>query len=422
MWKAGAPGRPSGLSQGSNLQSVSGGVFGLQLPKSKAAPQAGAAAGTAKPKPKAFSMDDEDEDDEAAAAARARVGPTQLASIRAQKYAREAARVLEQDPSAFAYDELFDEKEESNASLRRREALPQPTRLGMVASSSGGGARVASVAAAAAPAAAAPSRYIESLLAKAAVRKLEAEAVYERQQLRARAADDDEHADKEKFVTAAFREKMAEADAARAKLEEQDRRDEAAERLRAKGGAAGASLAMQASRAILNSRAGVAPTSVEEDATATASTAAAAAGVALPAAAPAASSAASGPSPSSSSAGSKHPRDTQDDDQQRDSRPPSPDAKRARTAAAAAESGASHRDSATAAAAQPVTASPAAAIPDAAATATHPSTAATALPDVRTAALAAVEAKLTSAAARTSKAEEARARLLARKQAAGAAP
>jgi coiled-coil domain-containing protein 55 len=384
-------------------------VFGLQLPKSKAAPQAGAAAGTAKKKPKAFSMDDEDEDDEAAAAARARVGPTQLASIRAQKYAREAARVLEQDPSAFAYDELFDEKEDSNASLRRREALPQPTRLGMVASSSGG-ARVASVAAAAAPAAAAPSRYIESLLAKAAVRKLEAEAVYERQQLRARAADDEEHADKEKFVTAAFREKMAAADAARAKLEEQDRSDEAAERLRAKGGAAGASLAMQASRAILNSRAGVAPMSVEEDAIANATTAASAAGAAPRAAAPAASSASSDPSPSSAGVGSKHPRDTHDDGKQRDSRPPSPDAKRARTTAAA-ESDASPRDSAVAAA-----------IPDAAAITAPPSTAATALPDVRTAALAAVEAKLTSAAARSSKAEEARARLLARKQAAGAAP
>jgi len=409
MWKPTAPVRPGGLAQPSNLQSVGGGVFGLQLPKSKAGSGVAGAAGAAKPKPKAFSMDDDEEESAAAAPA----GPVQLASIRAQKYAREAAKVLAENPDAFAYDELF----EDDHSMRKRQAVQEPLRLGAATGASGAAAPAGGSSAARVSGITGAPRYIEALLNKSAARKLEAEAIYERSQLRARAQDDEEHADKEKFVTAAFREKIAAQEALRAQQEEQDRRDEAAERLRAKGGAGGTSLAMQASRAILNSRAGIStpaePAPAAHAAASTASTT------------EAASSTSAAVAPRSS--GSKHPRDEEaggssaerdstrsvgawPESSSSDSGLPS-DAKRARTAehdaaassvapaSTAASDGASSQSGASAAAALPVPAAE----------------------DIHTAALVAVATRLCSIEARRKKIDEARERMLARRQAAGVA-
>jgi hypothetical protein len=367
--------------------------YGLQLPKSKQQQAPASVASVAKAK--AFAMEEDDDAD----AGGAMQTPVQLASIRAKKYAREQAKILESNPDAFSYDDLF----EDVASMKKREVLAPVARLGLAGSASAAAqAGRAPQAAAPAPApAAAPSRYISALLTKSAARKLDAEAVYERNLLKERAADDAVHAGKEKFLTSAFRAQLAEQEANRARIEEQDRRDEAAERLRAKGGSGSAALALSAARNLLETRAAgpaaaaaaaVAPSRADPPPIVPAAT--------IPPAPPAA------PAPSSKHARSDSADATSPASDERsakrskgeEGRPQPPPEESKITAPAPADSISNVNEPSTS---------------------TTPSTAAPSVipaASVQTAALAAVTARLTTARNPLSKAEEAKARLLARKQ------
>lgn len=227
---------PSSLTARSNLQTGGAKTFGLQLPKSKqlAAPQPIV-------KPRAFAMDDDDEEDGGSSASRRPPAMLQLESVRAKRYAADAARVLSEDPNAFNFDDMFDADQAKRAPV----AHTAVARLGLSASAAG------AVAAAPAPAPAAPSRYISDLLSKSASRKLEQESVYERNLLKERAKDDAQHVGKEKYVTSAYKAQLEEQARIRRAQEEQDRRDEALEAAKRRGGIAGTRLAMMASRNML---------------------------------------------------------------------------------------------------------------------------------------------------------------------------
>ena len=355
----------------SNLQTASGvRAFGLQLPKSKQTPTA--TAGAAKPV-KAFSFSADDDDD----AAESAPGPAQLAAIRAKKYAQQQARVLAEAPDAFSYDDVYED---------RAPAAAPASRLGLSTA-----AAAAAAGRAPQPAVSAPSRYISALLSKSASRKLESDAVYERNLLKERSADDALHAGKEKFVTEGFKAQRAEQEAARRKQMEQDARDEAMERVRMKGGAtAHLGLSLMASRNMLESRAGTAQ-----------SVAAAAESAAAPAA-----PAAAAPAPKRAAAAAE--LSAADDS----SAAQEPSSKRSRLDSPAAAA-------TTAGAAAMMDATPPAAA--AAATAAAPASAASASPAAASAkvdAIAAVAAKLTTERATMSKKEEALAKLAARKAAA----
>jgi len=227
--------RPAMLP-GRGGSAAGGGVkrYGLQpLPLSKRASTV-----------KAFQMNDDDDETTESTSAQ----PAQYASIRAKKLAKEAAAVLAEDPHAFDYDDVY---EEEIASKKPQQAAPA-ARLGL----GGGSAAPSTSSTAPTPAPAAPSRYISSLLAKSAQRKLEQETIYERNLLRERAKEDELYGDKEKFVTGAYRQQLEEQERLRKQLEEQDRRDEAAERVRMSGGMGAAGLGMSAAKAMLSSRAG----------------------------------------------------------------------------------------------------------------------------------------------------------------------
>lgn len=384
MWKKPTP--STGAHPLSNLQGAAGAggvrAFGLQLPKSKQA--AAAASGSSKPAVRAFSMADDDDGDGGAAPA-----PAQLASIRAKKYAKEAERVLAEAPDAFSYDETFD----AEAARKKPVATGPVSRLGLTSA-----AAASAAGSAPAPAPAAPSRYISALLNKAAQRKLEADAVYERNLLKERAADDALHAGKEKFLTAGFRAKLAEQEAVRAKQAEQDARDEAAERLRARGGSAAAGLGLAASRMLLESRA------------AGSTGAAAAAEVqAAPVSAPPASHSSTAAAPAAL-VSSKHARSSSPGRDGRSAGDEEPSAKRSRTDAVPAPSAAA------ASAGSAVSAAPFAVDSAPGGVAAAPAVPAAPTPSVKEDALASVAARLTSARNPLSKAEEAKARLLARKQ------
>lgn len=232
----------SNLSTGSGVR-----TFGLQLPKSKQ----NAATTTKLTKPRAFTLDDDDDEEESDPRSH---HPLQLESVRAKRYAADAARVLAEDANAFKYDEVYDAEIVS----KKAPAASQVNRLGL------GSSRLTSQSASPSPAAESShthqpqqqSKYITALLQKSAQRKIEQEAVYERNLLKDRKKDDEEHAGKQKFLTSAYKEQLAAQAAARAAQEEQDRRDEAVEQAKRRGGLLGSSLAMAASRAVLDGLAG----------------------------------------------------------------------------------------------------------------------------------------------------------------------
>ena len=172
--------------------------YGLNLPKKKPAANT-AHGGARKPTLAAFACDSEDDEDDGgvnggandAAAQRARankeVKRQQEALLAKQRRDTEAeaarAAALNQDASAFEYDAVFDDIQKSRG--QKVKALDEE--------------RVER-----------KSRYIGDLIAKAEARKVESDISYERRLLKERLKDDHLYADKEKFVTAAYREKLKE--------------------------------------------------------------------------------------------------------------------------------------------------------------------------------------------------------------------
>ncbi|KAL4428308.1 hypothetical protein ABPG75_002397 [Micractinium tetrahymenae] len=100
-----------------------------------------------------------------------------------KKVADMHAAALAEDAAIFDYDSHYDSIQESRAQPKRQEKLQRQ------------------------------SRYIAGLLEKAEERKQEQDILYERQLAKERAAEDHLFGDKEKFVTAAYRAKLAERQA-----------------------------------------------------------------------------------------------------------------------------------------------------------------------------------------------------------------
>ena len=110
----------------------------------------------------------------------------------------EMQRAKEEDPTVFQYDEVYDKikADEAEQKNKTKDKDRKP-------------------------------RYIANLLKQAEVRTKENERRIERQVQKEREAEGDEFADKEKFVTSAYRKKMEEME----KLEEEERKRDAIEKM-----------------------------------------------------------------------------------------------------------------------------------------------------------------------------------------------
>nr|XP_018685615.1 PREDICTED: nuclear speckle splicing regulatory protein 1-like [Musa acuminata subsp. malaccensis]XP_018685616.1 PREDICTED: nuclear speckle splicing regulatory protein 1-like [Musa acuminata subsp. malaccensis] len=97
-----------------------------------------------------------------------------------QKIEEQHKKAMEEDPSVFDYDGVYDEMK---GKIARPKVQDRTERK---------------------------SKYIETLMEKAKQREREHEIVYERKLLKERSKDDHLFADKEKFVTSAYKKKLAE--------------------------------------------------------------------------------------------------------------------------------------------------------------------------------------------------------------------
>lgn len=153
----------------------SGTKYGLQL----RGPQSASAAKKSLPPPKKPSIftHDEDDDEDSVEQAIAR----QAAKNRALKEVElQHKAALEQDSTAFAYDEVYDDIKAKSAPSQKVD--PEQSK----------------------------PKYITKLLDKAKARQQEQEIIYERKLLKEREREDHLYGDKDKFVTTAYKQKLAE--------------------------------------------------------------------------------------------------------------------------------------------------------------------------------------------------------------------
>lgn len=147
------------------------GKYGLQL----RGPPASAAKNPKPVRNKLPIFNDDDDDDVEHAIAR------QASKNRAlQEVEQQHKRALEQDPTIFDYDAVYDEMKGTSARLVKQE----PDRS--------------------------KPKYITKLLEKAKVRQQEHDIIYERKLAKERALEDHLYGDKDKFVTGAYKKKLAE--------------------------------------------------------------------------------------------------------------------------------------------------------------------------------------------------------------------
>ena len=175
-------------------------AYGLNLPtvttEGRGRGRGGGTKGTRPPTPAAFANDSDDDDDDddgddpVKARARANAEVRRQQEAMAAKRARDAANAaattsaaLKEDANAFEYDAVFDDIERSRGHKAKELANERVERK---------------------------SRYIEDLMAKANARRKENDASYERRLLKERLKEDHLYADKDKFVTAAYRAKLKE--------------------------------------------------------------------------------------------------------------------------------------------------------------------------------------------------------------------
>jgi len=189
------------MAQSSGGGGASALAYGLNLPtvttnKAQAPGRGGGTGGKRPPTLAAFANDSDDDgdeddgDDPAKARARANAEVRRQQEAMAAKRARDAANAaattsaaLKEDANAFEYDAVFDDIERSRGHKAKELANERVERK---------------------------SRYIEDLMAKANARKKENDASYERRLLKERLKEDHLYADKDKFVTAAYRAKLKE--------------------------------------------------------------------------------------------------------------------------------------------------------------------------------------------------------------------
>lgn len=152
------------------LTGFKGVKYGLSVPKKegKEAPKKVLAA---------FAGESDDDDEEKVAKAIERQAQRKQSDA---KVAKLQAAALAEDPSIFDYDSHFDEIQHQRGAKAGNEIQARK------------------------------SRYIEGLLDKAKERQKEQDIVYERRLLRERKAEDHLFGDKERFVTAAYKQKLEE--------------------------------------------------------------------------------------------------------------------------------------------------------------------------------------------------------------------
>ncbi|KAJ0976683.1 hypothetical protein J5N97_012157 [Dioscorea zingiberensis] len=143
--------------------------YGLQIrqPKKPAAP--------ARPplRPSAFAVDDDDDVEQ-------EISRQASKNKALQKIEEQHKKALEEDPSVFDYDGVYDEMKEKIARPRLQDKAER-----------------------------AP-KYIQSLMVAAEKRQRSQEIVFEKKLLKERSKDDHLYEDKEKFVTRAYKEKLLE--------------------------------------------------------------------------------------------------------------------------------------------------------------------------------------------------------------------
>lgn len=158
-----------------------------------------------------------------------------LESIRSQaclsssQAAEEQAKVLEDDPTAYDYDELYDNLKEKDTT--RKSILEQEKKKRQVRRSSLSRSRVlidirqipsSSLLTHAFCRLSFQPKYIKTLLEKAEHRKQEQEIVYERKLRKDREEEDHLYGDKDKFVTSSYKRKLVEQ---KKWQEEQEKKD-----------------------------------------------------------------------------------------------------------------------------------------------------------------------------------------------------
>jgi len=147
--------------------------YGLQL-RTKPAASSSSRAPPPPARPLAAFADDDDDDVEAEIL-------RQAAKKRAlQKVEEQQKKAMEEDPSVFAYDEVYDDMKEKEARPKMQDKVVRE------------------------------SKYIAQLKEKAEQRKREQDIIYERKLQKERSKEDHLFGDKDKFVTSAYRKKLEE--------------------------------------------------------------------------------------------------------------------------------------------------------------------------------------------------------------------
>jgi len=168
--------------------------YGLILPKKKAA------ASTAAPPPKSvFGQDDDDEEE---TDVNAIITSTSYQKQMMDKVEQSKEKVLAEDPSAYLYDEVYDEITAGRKAVKVKNELDKRSRK---------------------------PKYMQQLLNAADTRKHEDALYLERKYLKEAQEDAENFGDKDKFVTAAYKEKLKEEKAWREeqkRIEEEERKND----------------------------------------------------------------------------------------------------------------------------------------------------------------------------------------------------
>ncbi|KAL6885850.1 hypothetical protein ACP4OV_010111 [Aristida adscensionis] len=146
--------------------------YGLQIRTKPAASSSSRPPLPARPLP-AFGGDDDDD-------VEAEILREAAKKRALQKVEEQQKKAMEEDPSVFAYDEVFDEMKEKAARPKMQDKVVRE------------------------------SKYIAQLKEKAEQRKREQDIIYERKLQKERSKEDHLFADKDKFVTSAYRKKLEE--------------------------------------------------------------------------------------------------------------------------------------------------------------------------------------------------------------------
>jgi coiled-coil domain-containing protein 55 len=148
----------------------------------------------------AFSLDDDDDMDTTTnTSSRPPVSSRSILNVKAQ---RDIEQALEEDPNIYEYDEVYEQVSSTVQQEQKREEKKRLERETNVTKQ---------------------PKYVAGLLEKSKVREKEYEKVQERRIQRDRELEGDLYADKEVFVTSAYKAKLAErqAEFEREKLEDQ---------------------------------------------------------------------------------------------------------------------------------------------------------------------------------------------------------